>query len=79
MLCTMAGISSISQEQRVRVLQNLFQKQQQPPVAHKKKTICYGSAKASKDGGDDGKLSADVSFVASGVAKDCTTDCTTDC
>jgi hypothetical protein len=75
---SMAGISplGLQQQQGIQMLQSILQKQQ-PAAAPKvvqKKNICYGSARVSKEGVDDTKLSADVSFVASGVAKDCTTD-----
>ena len=36
------------------------------------RNLCVGSAKANNSGGDDTKLSGDVSLVATGVAKDCT-------
>ena len=36
--------------------------------------MCIGSAKTNTAGGDDTRLSGDVSLVASGIAKDCTED-----
>ena len=70
----MAGITPIGQQQGLKVLQNILNKQRLQPVSPKNKTICYGSAKASREGGEDTQLSGDVSLVASGVAKDCTAE-----
>jgi hypothetical protein len=75
----MAGIHPLGhqEQQGMMILQNLLQQKQQSQAStgpKQKKNICYGSAKISREGVEESKLSADVSFVASGVAKDCTTD-----
>ena len=72
-----AGVTGISQlgtgqqqqQQGIRLLQNILQKNQ---LKQAPKNVCVGSARLTTEGGDDTKLSGDVSLVASGVAKDCT-------
>ena len=74
---TMAGIQPIDnqEQQGMRILKNLLQQKQNANSAPKQqRNICYGSSKISKEGVEETRLSADVSFVASGVAKDCTPD-----
>ena len=74
----LAGISPLSQgtggrhhHQGIRLLQNILQKSHQQS-GQNSRNLCVGSAKANNSGGDDTKLSGDVSLVATGVAKDCT-------
>ena len=78
----MAGIQPIGQheQQGMRMLQSILQQKQQQgaPVPRRKKNICPGSAKLSKEGGEESRLSGNVSYVASGVANDCTCDMLTD-
>ena len=76
----LAGISPLSQgtggkhhHQGIRLLQNILQMSHQQSGKNSR-NLCVGSAKANNSGGDDTKLSGDVSLVATGVAKDCTED-----
>ena len=67
------GTGSRQHQQGIKLLQNILQKSQQQSRPNSR-NLCVGSAKTNTSGGDDTKLSGDVSLVASGVAKDCTED-----